>query len=137
MEAPMAKTAGRLCVIKKATVVIGGGRTVGITVNGAAINVEDQGDLGFQTFLPDVMTGRSIELTIDGYEEDQVIRDVAMAATSTGQFLTDITFEFPNGDVISGDFFLSSYSETGAYEDGQTFTGAFSSDGAWTYTPAV
>lgn len=133
----MAKTAGRLCVIKKNNVIIGGGRTVSMTVNGAAINVEDQGDLGFQTFLPDVITGRSIELSIDGYEEDQVIRDVALATTSTGQFLTDITLEFPNGDEISGDFFLASYSETGPYEDGQTFTATFSSDGSWTYTPAV
>ena len=133
----MAKTAGRLCVIKKATTTIGGGRTVGITVNGSPINVEDQGDSGFQTLLADTITGRSIELTIDGYEEDQVIRDIAFAATATGKFMTDITFEFPNGDEISGDFFLASYSETGAYEDGQTFTASFTSDGAWTYTPAV
>lgn len=133
----MAKTAGRLCVIKKNNVTIGGGRTVSITVNGSAIDVQDQGDNGFQTFLSGVITGRSIELTIDGYEEDQVIRDIAMASTATGQFLTDITFEFPNGDEISGDFFLSNYSETGAYEDGQTFTATFSSDGTWTYTPSV
>lgn len=133
----MAKQAGRLCVIKKNSVTIGGGRTVSMTVNGAGINVEDQGDEGFQTFLAGIITGRSIELTIDGYEEDQVIRDVALAATSTGQFLDDITFEFPNGDVISGDFMLSAYSETGAYEDGQTFNATFSSDGAWTYTQAV
>lgn len=133
----MAKTAGRLCVIKKAATTIGGGRTVGITVNGSPINVEDQGDLGFQTMLADVLTGRSIELSIDGYEEDQVIRDIAMATTATGHFMTDITFEYPNGDTISGDFVLASYSETGAYEDGQTFTATFSSDGQWTYTPAV
>lgn len=133
----MAKTAGRLCVIKKAATTIGGARNVSITVNGSPINVEDQDDLGFQTLLAGVITGRSIELSLDGYEEDQVIRDIAFAATSTGQFMTDITFEFPNGDVISGDFFLASYSETGAYEDGQTFTASFTSDAAWTYTPAV
>ena len=133
----MAKTAGRLCVIKKAATTIGGGRTVGITVNGSPINVEDQGDLGFQTLLADVITGRSLELTIDGYEEDQVLRDIAMATTSTGQFLDDITFEYPNGDAISGAFFLASYSETGAFEDGQTFTASFTSDAAWTYTPSV
>ena len=44
----MVKTAGRLCVIKKSTTTIGGGRTVSITVNGSPINVEDQGDAGFQ-----------------------------------------------------------------------------------------
>ena len=133
----MVKTAGRLCVIKKAATTIAGGRTVGMTVNGAPINVEDQSDLGFQTLLAGVITGRSIELTIDGYEDGQVLRDIALATTSTGQFMTDITFEFPNGDAISGDFFLASYSETGAYEDGQTFTASFSSDAAWTYTPTV
>jgi hypothetical protein len=100
----MAKAAGRLCVIKKAATTIAGGRTVGITVNGSPINVEDQGNNGFQTLLADVITGRSLELTIDGYEDGQVLRDIALATTSTGQFLTDITFEFPNGDEISGDF---------------------------------
>lgn len=133
----MAKQAGRLCVIKKNATTIGGARNVGITVNGTPINVEDQGDAGFQTMLAGVLTGRSIELTVDGYEEDQVIRDIAFAATSTGHFLDDLTFEFPNGDEISGDFVLSGYSETGAYEDGQTFNGTFTSDAAWTYTPAV
>ena len=133
----MAKTAGRLCVIKKGGTTIGGGRTVGMTVNGAPVDVQDQGDNGFQTFLADVLIGRSIALTIDGYEEDQVLRDIALATTSTGQFITDLTFEFPNGDAISGDFVLSGYTETGAYEDGQTFNATFGSDGAWTYTPAV
>lgn len=133
----MAKTAGRLCLIKKNDTPIGGIRTAGMTVNGSPIDVTDQGDSGFQTFLADILTGRSIQLTGDGYEEDQVIRDVAMASAATGHFMTDITFEFPNGDEISGDFVLTGYSETGAYQDGQTFTCTFSSDGAWTYTQAV
>lgn len=133
----MPKTAGRLCVIKKNDVTIGGGRTVSITVNGSPINVEDQGDEGFQVFLSGVLTGRSIELSIDGYEEDQVLRDIAMSNLDTNKFMTDITFEYPNGDEISGGFVLGNYSETGAYEDGQTFTATFSSDGQWTYTPAA
>jgi predicted secreted protein len=132
----MAKQAGRLCVIKKAAATIGGGRTVGITVNGSPINVEDQGDEGFATYLSGILTGRSIELTIEGYEEDQVLRNIAMASTSTGQFVSDLTFEFPNGDGISGDFVMTAYSETGAFEDGQTFSATFSSDGTWTYTDA-
>ncbi|MGB0855291.1 MAG: hypothetical protein ACPGSI_18480 [Pikeienuella sp.] len=131
----MAKAAGRLCVIKKATTTIGGGRTVGVTVNGSPINVEDQGDSGVATYLSGVMTGQSIELNIDGYEEDQVLRDLALGATS-GKFLTDLTFEFPGGDEISGDFVMTAYSETGAFEDGQTFTATFGSDAAWTYTQA-
>jgi len=133
----MAKTAGRLFFIKKATTTIGGLRNVGMTVNGSPINIEDQLDLGFQTLLGGTMTGRSVEFTGDGLETDQVFRDVALATTSTGQFMTDITVELPNGDAVSGDFFLASYSETGAYEDAQTFQFSLTSDGAWTYTPAV
>jgi predicted secreted protein len=132
----MAKTPGRLCVIKKNTTTIAGGRTVGMTVNGSPINVEDQGDSGFATYLPDVLTGQSIELTIEGYEEDQVLRDISLG-TASGKFLTDLTFDFPNGDEISGDFVMTAYSETGAYEDGQTFNATFGSDGAWTFTGAA
>ena len=126
----MAKQAGRLCVIQKNSVTIAGGKTVGITVNGSPINVEDQGDAGVQTFLSGIMTGQSIELTIEGYEEDQVLRDLAVG-TASAKFLTDITFDFPNGDTISGNFVMTAYSETGAFDDGQTFTATFASDAAW------
>jgi predicted secreted protein len=132
----MAKTAGRLCVIKKAATTIGGIRTAGMTVNGSPINVEDQGDNGFATYLSGILTGQSLEITGEGYEEDQVLRDIALGVAS-GRFMSDITFEFPNGDEISGNFVLSGYSETGAFEDGQTFTATFTSDGSWTYTEAV
>lgn len=132
----MAKQDGALCVIKKNATTIGGGRTVGMTVNGSPVNVEDQGDSGFATYLDGKMVGKSIELTIEGYEEDQVLRDLALGADS-GKFLSDLTFDFPNGDEISGDFVMTAYSETGAYEDGQTFNATFGSDGAWTYTQSV
>ena len=132
----MATTSGRLCLIKKAAVTIGGIRTAGMTVNGSPINVEDQGDSGFATYLAGILTGQSLELTGEGYEEDQILRDLSLGPAAA-RFLTDITFTFPNGDVISGGFVLSGYSETGAFEDGQTFTATFTSDGAWTFTAAI
>lgn len=132
----MAKQAGNLCLIKKNSVTIAGGRTVGLTVNGSPVNVEDQGDSGYQTLLAGVITGQSLEMTIEGYEDGQVLRDLSLGAAS-GRFLTDISFFFPNGDNITGDVFLSAYTETGAFEDGQTFSATFTSDGAWTFNQAV
>lgn len=132
----MVKATGRLCVIKKNSTTIGGGRTVGITVNGTPIDVQDQGDSGYVTHLAGILNGQSLDLTIDGYEEDQVLRDIAMGAAS-GKFLSDLTFTYPNGDAVSGDFTMTAYTETGAYDDGQTFNATFQSDGAWTYTPAA
>jgi hypothetical protein len=132
----MVKSPGRLCFIKKNGTTIGGGRTVSMTVNGSPINVEDQGDLGFATYLAGILTGQSIELSIDGYEDGQVLRDIALGPVAN-RFLDDITFNFPNGDELSGDYVLSAYTETGALEDGQTFSATFSSDGAWTFTGAA
>ncbi len=133
----MAKTTGRLCVIKKNNVTIGGARTVGMSVSGSAIDVQDQGDEGFQTMLAGVLTGRSIGLNIDGYEEDNVLRDIGMDTNPAASFLSDLTYEFPNGDVISGNFVMSDYSETGAFADGLKFTASFTSDGPWVFTKAT
>lgn len=129
----MAQQAGRDCVIKKNSTAIAGARTVGITVNGSPISIEDQGDDGIATYLDGVLTGQSLELTIEGVEEDGILRGIATGAAS-GKFLTDLTFEYPDGDVISGDFVMTAYSETGAYEDAQMFNATFSSNGTWTVT---
>lgn len=130
----MAKASGRFCVLKKGITAIGGGRTVAVTVSGEPIDVQDQGDSGFATFLAGILNNQRLEVTIDGYEEDQVLRDIAFGAAS-GKFLTDLTLEFPNGsNTIAGDCVLTSYNETGAYEDGQTFNATFVWDGGWTYT---
>lgn len=133
----MAKTAGRLCVIKKNGTTIGGGRTVNMTVNGAPIDTTDQNDNGFTNYLADILTGRSLQFSIDGQEEDQVLRDIALATAADTHFLDDLTFEFPNGDEISGNFVMSAYAETGPYGEAQTFNATFMSDGQWTYTQAV
>ncbi len=129
----MAKSAGKLNLIKKDGVAIGGGKNTGFSVNGSPIDVQDQGDDGFQTLLDGVVTGQSIGLSLEGYEEDQVLRDLALGPAS-GRFLDDITFEAANGDEISGSFFLSVYEETGEFEDGTTFKAAFTSNGPWTFT---
>lgn len=133
----MAKAAGRLCVIKKNAVTIAGGRTVGITWNGAGIDVTDQNDSGIQTFLDQVLTGDTLEITIEGIEEDQVLRDIAFNTSGATKHLSDLSFVFPNGDAITGDFIMTSYAETGAYEDAQTFNATFVRNGAHTYTPSV
>lgn len=132
----MAKQDGALFVLKKNSVVIGGGRTLSMTVNGTPINTTDKDDAGITTYLADTLTGRSIEFSVDGQEEDQVLRRIALGSSASGHFLGDLTFEFGNGDVISGDFVMTGYTETGAYEDAQTYTATFSSDGAWTDTAA-
>lgn len=133
----MAKVSGRACVIKKNNVAIAGLLTNSITVNGSPVNVEDKTDAGFQTMLAGVLTGQSIEISGEGWQDGEVLRDIGMSATQSDKFLTDITYYFANGDVISGDFVLGPYSENAERDEAEKFTATFVSDGAWTYTAAI
>lgn len=132
----MAKSAGNLCLIKKNAVTIAGGRTVGLSVGGSPITITDQLDDGFQKLLAGAITGKALEFTIEGLEDGQVLRDIALGA-ATGRFMTDITFHFPNGDNISGPVFMSAYTEGGPYEDAQTFSATFMTDGEYTFAQAI
>jgi hypothetical protein len=79
---------------------------------------------------------KNIELSFEGYEDGNVLRDIALGADS-GKFMDDITLSFPDGDTLACDFFLSEYEETGEMEEGVTFTATFMSNGVHTHTPAV
>lgn len=130
----MAKGAGRLFVLKKAAAVIGGGRTLSMTVNGEAIDVSDKDSNGVIEYLAGVQTNRQVVMAVEGVEEDQVLRAIALGAQGAS-FLSDITFDFHDGGELSGDWFFSGYTESGEFNGEVTYTGTFSSDGAWTYTP--
>jgi len=132
----MAKNPGRDCLIKKGGTAIAGLLTNTISVAGEPIDITDKGDAGVVDYLDDTMTGLQLEITGEGYEEDNVLRDLALGAVS-GKFLSDLTYDFGNGDTISGNFVMTSYSETAADEDGEKFNVTFKSKGAWTFTAAV
>lgn len=131
----MAQQDGAEFLLKKNNVTIAGGRSLGLTVNGTPINTTSKGDGGVQEYLAGVLTGISLEVSFEGVEEDGVLRGLALGA-ATGKFMNDVTLAFPDGDTLACDFILTSYAETGPYEDTQTFTATIISDGAWTYTAA-
>ena len=132
----MAKVAGRNALVKKNGTVIGGVRVSNITLDAQPIDITDNDSDGLQELLSGDVARRSLGFSVEGLEEDQVLRDVAMSPTAE-LLLTDMTFTFANGDVISGSFFMSNYTEGNPYEDSATFTASFTSSGAWTWTPAV
>lgn len=125
----MAKAAGRTCLIQKSGTTIAGVRSISISFNGTPIDVTDQGDSGNVNYLSDVMTGKTVEATVDGIEEDQVLQGIATGADS-GKFLSDLTIDLPSGTTLSGNWVMTAYSETGPYEEAQTFTATFVSNGA-------
>ncbi|NQX95445.1 MAG: hypothetical protein HRT64_11110, partial [Erythrobacter sp.] len=59
-----------------------------------------------------------------------------------GKLLTDMTVEFAdNGGAsnasLSGNFYLTSYQESGAFDGEVTYSLTLQSSGAWTYTAAA
>lgn len=129
----MAAAKGRELLVKRGTNVIAGIRTKGVAFNGEAIDVTTDDDSGYRTMLADAGT-YSVDLSIEGITKDNDLRVTVMAAGSL--MLTDISIEYPNGDTLSGDFFLTSLEESGTYNDAVTFSGSLQSSGTFTFAAA-
>lgn len=124
---------GREFVIKRGTTAIAGVRTKSLSFNGEPIDVTTDDDTGFRTLLA-TAGQKSVDMSVEGLTKDALFREAALSGTSL--MLTDITVEYPNGDSLSGDFFLNSVEESGTYNDAMTFTASLQSSGTFTYTPA-
>lgn len=124
---------GRELLVKRGSTVIAGVRTKTITFNGEPVDVTSDDDSGFRTLLA-TAGQKSIDMSVEGVTKDNELRSAALSGTSL--LLTDVNIEWPNGDTLTGDFFLNSVEETGTYNDAITFTSSFQSSGSWTYTPA-
>jgi len=129
----MAKAAGRLATLTKASTVIGGTRVTNIQVDYTPIDVTDNDSGGLQELLE--LSGTSVmTFDVEGVYKDPVLRDIAMDPTTT-QLLTDLTFDFADGGVgsatVSGSFFMLNYKEGNDYKEATTFSASFTSSGAW------
>lgn len=130
----MAKAAGRLAVVSKNSVAIGGVRVSNIAVDATPIDVTDNDSAGLQELLA-VNGMKVLTFDVEGVAKDVVLREVAMTA-ATSHFLTDMSFKFADGltaaDTITGNFFMTSYKEGNDYKEATTFSASFTSSGAWT-----
>lgn len=123
---------GRSIQFKWNGAAIKGIREKGITCNGEAINVTSDEDGGWRTLL-DVSAEDSVDISLSGVTKDEVLAKAYFQGQRTGT----ATLTYPNGRVIEGTFFLSSYAETGPYNNATTFTATLqSADGALTFTAA-
>lgn len=126
--------AGRAIKIKKNGTNIAGVQSRSITVGTESIDATSDDSSQFRTLLSE-NGNQTLDISVDGLTEDRILRDAALGAGS--KLLTDITLEWPNGGSISGDFFLSNYSENGETNGTAKFSASFMSSGAWTYTPGT
>ena len=133
----MANSAGRDLLIKKNSTTIASVTTKSVTWNGTPIDITSDDDDAATTYLDDEFATTSLELTVEGYTDDDVLSDLAFVATTSSKHLSDITLTRPNGDVISGNFILTAYSETGESAGAVGFTATLVRSGIHTWTPAA
>lgn len=133
----MANTAGRDFAVKKNSTTIASVRTKGVTWNGTPIDTTNDDDAGATSYLADEFANTTLEITVEGLTDDDVLSDLAFSTTDSDKHLSDLTLERANGDVISGNFILTNYVENGTYQEATTFTATLVRNGAHTWTAAV
>ena len=131
----MARTNGRDLRIRKTDGdVIAVCNTKSININNAPVDVTGDDDEGFVTLLSRPGT-RQITVNMSGFTDDEVLRDSAVTGTA---LLDDYTVEYLSVDglgtviyAIQGNFFMDSFSETGASDGGIEFTANLQSSGEY------
>ncbi|MFP4539286.1 MAG: phage tail tube protein, partial [Dichotomicrobium sp.] len=112
--------------------LVAGVREHGIAFAGEAVDVTDKDDDGWRTLLSKAQT-RSVDISISGVADDDTLR----ADTYEDNRLQAFTLEFHDGAQISGNAYLSGYTETGPHDGEITFEATLMTSGAVTYTPAA
>ena len=133
----MAQSAGRAFAVKKGGTTIASVRSKSVTWNGTPIDTTNDDDDGATSYLSNTFANTTLEISVEGMTDDDVLSDLAFSATDSDKHLSDLTLERPNGDAISGTFIMTNYVETGAYQEAVTFTATLVRNGIHTFTPAV
>lgn len=129
----MARQNGRDLRIKRGAAVIAVVNTKTINFNNSPVDVTGDDDAGFITLL-EKAGSRQMTCDVSGVTDDEVLRDAAVQGSA---LMAEHTIEWLGAGgtavySITGDFFLASYSETGASDGAIEFTASLQSSGAYT-----
>lgn len=119
---------------RKTVLAWGGGSIAGVTtkkltINGEPVDVSDDNSDGWKEVLAEAGEV-SVEISVSGIVKNDDLKVTALANTARTKTLS---LTYPDTGVLSGDFYLGNYSETGEYKDKITFEASFTSDGEVTF----
>jgi predicted secreted protein len=123
---------GRKIILTWNGVSVDGVREKGISLNGEPIDVTDDDSDGWRQLLEEAGENQ-INISLSGVTKDDVLMKDWFAGTRT----RTATLTYPDGRIISGTFFLATFSDTGPYNDATTFEAELQSSNEATYTPAA
>lgn len=115
--------------------LVAGVREKTVSLAGDPVDITNDDSLGWRQLL-DIAGINSVEISCSGVALDGVLRAQWYSGSSTtGARMQPTTFRYPDGGEVTGNFYLSAYSETGVHDKEITFEGTFMSSGTVTYTP--
>ena len=130
----MAKRAGRNLLLKVGTDTVGGVRMTSIKFDATPIDVTDADSNGLITYLAGESATKQVTIEVSGIADTNFLR-VKFVDPATDMLLTNLTFTDPGtvpaADILSGNFFMTNYTETGTHDGAVEFSASFSSSGAW------
>ncbi len=107
-----------------------GVREKSLDLNGEPIDVTSDEDNGKRTLLDNLSAQDEVNLGINGVTKDTRLKE----AWFSGNRTQICRLQYPNGGVLTGTFFLTSYKETESYKDATTFEATLASSGTISFT---
>lgn len=127
----MPAAVGRQITFTWNALTIAGVREKGVSLNGEPIDISADDSAGWRELM--TLAGQNeVNISLSGVTKDQTLMKDWFAGTRT----RTAVLTYPDGRVISGTFFLATFSDTGPYNDAVTFEAEIQSSGVVTYTPA-
>jgi len=122
-------TLGRDIVLKWNGVAVAGVREKAVNINGEPVDVSDGNSSGWRELLTKPGE-KSVELTLSGIAKSNTLKQVALSDDRIGA----VTLEYPNGDILAGDFYLATHNNGQPYKEAETFEATLQSSGAVVFT---
>lgn len=127
----MAASRGRSFVVQRGGVNVAGVRTKSITVNGSPIDVTTDDDAGIRSLL-DQPGQVDVAISVAGILLNDTLATESLQTTDRVQLTKFLRSGSPDNG-FSGQFFLTSYKETGEYQGAVLFEAEFQSAGVVTF----
>lgn len=121
-------TIGRYILLALNGEPVAGLRSKNPQFNKEPIDVTDDNSQGWRELLAEPGQ-RDVTIPVSGLVKDPLMRQQFFA----GNVLHNVTLTYPDGGVLTGTFFLASYSETAEYNGAVSFETELQSSGEITY----
>jgi predicted secreted protein len=119
---------GRQVLLTVGGQTILGTQTKGLTCNNERLETGDDNSGGWTEALA-IPGEKSIELPISGVLKNLELLAAFFNGGGSGSQIFECQILYPNGYMVTGDFFLGSFTETGEYNGLKTFDATFTSSG--------